>query len=80
MAVAQHADGGDGVDPLPEHVARVVVAADRRSRDGAQLQHGFRAVDHEPGMHLDGDFDAVIGGELRLLRSNRAPPPSPIAT
>jgi len=31
-----------------------------------QLEHGFRAVDHEPRMHLDGDFDAVIGGELRL--------------
>ena len=35
--------------------------------DRAQLQHRLRAVDHEPGMHLDGDLHAVIFGELRLL-------------
>ena len=28
---------------------------------------GLRAVDDEPGMHLDGDFHAVIFGELAVL-------------
>ena len=52
---------------LPEHVAGIVVAADRRAGDGAQLEHGLRAVGHEAGMHFDGDLHAVIGGEFGLL-------------
>ena len=65
--VAQHADGGDGVDALPEHVAGVEVAADRGAGDGAQAEHGFRAVDDEARMHLDGDLHAMIGGEFAVL-------------
>ena len=67
MRIAQDADGRDGIDALPEHVAGIVVAADAGAGDGAQLQHGFGAVDDEAGMHLDRDLDAVIGGELALL-------------
>ena len=40
----------------------------RRPGDGAQLEHRLGTVDHEARMHLDGDLDAVIGGELRVLR------------
>ncbi len=65
--IAQDADRLDGVDALPEHVARIVVAADAIARDGAQLQHRLRAVDDEPGMHFDGDLHAVIFGELAVL-------------
>ena len=62
-AVVQHADGGDRIDALPEHMARVVIAAHRFAGDGAQFQHRLRAVDHEAGVHLDGDLHAVIRGE-----------------
>ena len=44
-----------GSMPLPEHVAGIVVAADGRACDLAQAQQGFRAVDDETGMHLNGD-------------------------
>ncbi len=35
--------------------------------DRAQLQHRLRTVDDESGMHLDGDFHAVIGGKFCVL-------------
>ncbi len=38
----------------------------RVAGNGAQFQQGLRAVDDEAGVHLDGDLDAVIFGELRL--------------
>ena len=77
--IAQNADGGDGIDALPEHVAGIVVAADGVAGDRAQPQHGFRAVDDEAGMHLDGDLHAVILGELARVRSSRASPSCPTA-
>ena len=54
------------IDALPEHVAGIVVAADARASDGAQLQQSLRAIGDEAGMHFDGDLDAVILGELRV--------------
>ena len=65
--VLEHADGGDGIDVLPEHVAGIEIAADAGPGDGAQLEHGLRAVDDEAGMHLDGDLHAVVGGEFPVL-------------
>ena len=64
--IAQNADGLDRIDALPEHMARIVVAADRRTGDRAQLQQRLRAIDDEAGMHLDRDLDAVIFRELRV--------------
>src|SRR5438045_3349095 len=62
--VAQHANRRDRIDALPEHVARIVIAADAFAGDLAQLEHGFGTVDHEPRMHFDRDLYAVILGEL----------------
>ena len=59
--VAEDADGADGIDALPEHVTGIVVTADGGPGDLAQAQHGFRTVDDEAGVHLDGDADAVVG-------------------
>ncbi len=59
-----------GIDPLPEQVARIEVAADLRTGDAPQLQHRLGAVDDESGMHLDGDLDAVIGREPGALSSS----------
>src|SRR4051812_20638460 len=70
-SISQHADRLDGIDTLPEHVAWIVVTADAIASDGAQLQHRFGTVDYEPGMHLDGDFDAVVFGELAMLNPVR---------
>ena len=53
-----------GSIPLPEHVAGIVIATDRRSGDRAQFQQGFGIVDQKAGMHLDGNSHAMIGGEL----------------
>ncbi len=52
---------------LPKHVAGIVVAADVVAGNGAELKHGFRAVNDEPGMHLDRDFYAVVAGEFSVL-------------
>src|SRR5579872_5886507 len=51
-SVAQDTDGGDGVDALPEHVARVVIAAERFTGDRAQPEQRLRAVGNEAGMHF----------------------------
>jgi hypothetical protein len=67
-AVVQHADSGDRIDGLPEHMARVVITAHRFAGDGAQFQHRLRAVDHEAGVHLDSNLHAVIRGEPGMLR------------
>ena len=64
--IAQNPDGGNRVDALPEHVARVVITANRRTRDGPQFQHSFGIVDQESGMHLNGDSDAMIGGKTSV--------------
>src|SRR5258706_6797936 len=64
--VAQNADGLDGVDGLPEHVAGIVVASDGFARDGAEPQHRLGAIDDEARMHFDGDLDAMIFSELRV--------------
>ena len=48
-------------------MAGIVIAADGRAGDGAQLEHGLRAVGYEAGMHFDGDLNAVVGGEFGLL-------------
>src|ERR1700749_3700099 len=66
--IAQNANGCDGINLLPEEVAWIEVAADAWPRDGAQFQHCFRTVCHEARMHLDRNLDAVIGGELSVLR------------
>ena len=54
--VAEHADGLDRIDALPEHVAGIVVASHGGARDRAQLEQGLRAVGDEAGVHLDGDL------------------------
>ena len=60
----QYADGGDGIDGLPEEMTRIEVATYIRSGDGAQPEHRLRVVDNESRMHFDGDLYAVVGGEL----------------
>src|SRR5260370_35262626 len=64
--VAQNADGLDGIDSLPEHVAGIVIASDGFARDGAQSQHRLGTIDDEARMHFDGDLDAMIFSELRV--------------
>src|SRR4051812_35094661 len=66
--IAQNANRLDRIDALPEHVARVEVRADRWPGNLTKPKHRLRAVDYEPGVHLDGDLDAMIGGELAVLR------------
>src|SRR5258708_22207129 len=53
--VAQNADCLDGIDSLPEHVARIVIASDGFARDGAESQHRLGAINYEARMHFDGD-------------------------
>src|SRR5665213_940416 len=77
-AIPQHADGGDGVDALPEHMAGIVIATDRFPRNRAQAQHGFRVVNHEPGMHFDGDFHAVVSREPAVFLPVRRDAPLPL--
>ena len=38
------ADGGDGIDAVPEEVAGVEIATQRRAGDGAHAQEGFDVV------------------------------------
>src|SRR5260370_34773746 len=64
--IAQHADGRHRIDILPEHVAGIVVASNRRASNLTQPQHRFRAVDHKAGMHLDADLYAVPASALPM--------------
>src|SRR5688500_8821023 len=57
-AIAELANGRNRIDALPEHMARIVVAADRLAGDGAQLQHRLRRVADEARMHFDGDANS----------------------
>src|SRR5208282_4745116 len=63
----KNADGGDGINILPEKMAGIEVTTYGRSGDGAQLEHRLRTIDYEAGMHFDGDLHAMIRGELRVL-------------
>ncbi len=60
----EHSHGGDGIDALPEEMARIEIATHIGSGNGAQPEHRLRVVDDEPGMHFDGDLHAMVGGEL----------------
>jgi hypothetical protein len=55
------------IDALPEEMAGIEVASHAGSGDGAQPEHGFRAVDDESWMHFDGDLHAMVGGEFSML-------------
>src|ERR1700722_422684 len=75
--VLEYADGGDGIDALPEEMARIEIATDVGSCDGAQLQQGLRVVDYKSRMHFNGDLYPVFGGELRVcdpIRRNHFTP------
>src|SRR5262249_21130207 len=65
--VCQHANGADGVDCLPEKMARIKVATDVVSRNRAESKHGLWVIHDEPGMHLDSNLHAVVGGKPRML-------------
>ena len=64
--IAQHANGFDRIDALPEHVAGIVIASDALARDAAQPQQCFGAVADEAGMHFDGDLHAMVLGKFGL--------------
>jgi hypothetical protein len=65
--VAQDTNRRNRIDTLPEHVAGIVVAPDRRSGDRPEFQHRFRAVHDKSGMHLDCDLDAMFFRKLGML-------------
>src|SRR5271169_443009 len=65
--VREHTDGGDGIDALPEKMAWIEVATYAGSCDVAEFEHRLRTIDHEPGMHFDGDLHAVISSELCVV-------------
>ena len=48
------------------------LAADGGTGDGAELSMVSGLYSDEAGVHLDGDADAVVGGELAVRRSSRA--------
>ena len=73
-AVAERADGRRHVDLLPEHVARIEVAADRPARHIPQPQHRLGVVDDEVGVHLDGDAHAGRLTASSPWRSSRGRP------
>ncbi len=56
------------IDPLPEHVAGIEVAADGRPCRLAQPQHSFGIIDHETRVHFDGDLHAMVFRKLSALR------------
>src|ERR1039457_4662444 len=49
----------------------IKVAADGLSCDRAEPEHGLRVIHHKPGMHLDGDLDAVVRGEFGVANPIR---------
>jgi type 1 glutamine amidotransferase len=63
----EHAHGREGIDILPEEMTGIEVATQVRSGDRAQSEQGLRIVDHESGVHFDGDLHAVIGSEAGVL-------------
>src|ERR1700757_3239338 len=66
--VSKNTDSCDGVNVLPEHMARIVIATNGRACDLAEAQQRLRAVDHKAGMHLDSDFYAMVRCKLCALR------------
>ena len=65
--LAQHSDGGDGVNALPPEVGRVEVRADLGARCIAQLEDGFGVVDQKAGVCLNGELDVVLFQKPVLL-------------
>src|SRR5277367_5668332 len=63
----QQANGGDGIDALPEQMARIEITPNAGAGDGAQLEHRLRTVDYESGMHFDRDLHTVIGGKFCMF-------------
>ena len=66
-SLTQYANGGAGIDALPEHMTGIEVATQSGARLSAQAQHGLRIVDRKPRMHLDGNAHAVVLRELGAL-------------
>ena len=54
--VAQFSDGGYRIDPIPEEMAGIEIAADSRAGGFADLEHGFDIVDEHARMHFKGDL------------------------
>src|SRR4051812_24895101 len=69
--ISQYSNSRDWIDTLPEHVTRVVIAADRRTCKGTKAQHRFWAVGEKAGVHLNCDSYSVIGSELASLDPKR---------
>src|SRR6185312_11282789 len=69
--IAQYAYCLDGIDLLPEHMARIVIASYARTCNRAQLQHCLRAVHDKSRMHLDRDFDSMVLREFAVLFPER---------
>src|SRR3954452_1179066 len=55
VGTTQLPDGVDGIDSLPEEMARVEVGADLRAGGLPEPKQRFGIVNDEPGMHLERD-------------------------
>ena len=60
----KRADGGNGVDALPDQVGGVEVGTDRVTDSGTKAEQGLGVVNAEAGVHFKGDLgNAVLLGE-----------------
>src|SRR5690349_19486809 len=61
--LAEEMDDFDGIAPLPEEMAKVVVGANFLADGFAELDQRARVINDKVGMHLEGQpLDTVIAG------------------
>src|SRR5262245_21699986 len=75
----QGAQGGAGIDALPEEMRWIEVGADGSTGGSAELEECLRVVDNEAGMHFQADLlDALAAGPIGGLRPVRDHDPVPL--
>ena len=60
-AALQFADGGNGLDALPDQVRGVEVGADDIAHCRAEAEQGLGVIHAEAGVHLEGDLGHAVG-------------------
>ena len=71
LVLTEVAGGGDGIDALPEPVARIDVGAEVFARGLAEADDIFGGMDDHARVGFEGDFHTVLGGEIIFFLPER---------